>query len=236
MKDRTLADVAERLAAIDRSRLPVEIAEVEAEINRIDVAEEASRKQIDEIDAAMRSDKKRDEDAVADALLAGGDVLEASEPVSVLQTRRETIMAGLKSLRWRRSDLQDRKESARMKLASEVGDAMEPLADAFEEQAKRLAESMAALYSSVAAAVQAGSNSRLTRLEKELSQPLAKLGRTSLLKSFGLSPAPELIEVLACGTEVISAARHRIPSMIPFPDENLNVAAIQAGATAAFRP
>lgn len=190
------------LAALNFGPFNERVAELRAEIDRINAAIQAGEARCSEISRTLIEARGPDATAVADALLQTGDVAVAarSGPTdSELMQERTSLRAGLTELRDRLRDLQEGIEQTRREVSSALQMATKPVADAIMADMRRAALQLLDGYAGIAAlgAGIRGHQGPREMAEAALEGLLTKGGPERLLNWRASHPVPrELVALL----------------------------------------
>lgn len=223
--ERAISAAASRLARVDVEAAGASLAEHKAEAVRLTSALEQARNEQMAVNRQLHERRRGPNPAkAADAMLAGGDVLEAEPSESDLEARKAALLAGTGELaereRRNRAELVD----LRAAVARQLAEAVDPVADALQAEAAELTARLAQVFADAVALEQATASPGAGRLRVALADPLARLAlRGRIVPESKLRPSAEvanLLDVHAAGVELAGRAA---PDQVSFPQMQLQV-------------
>lgn len=153
-----LKNATQTFAGLDLSATSARLAELRADVARIDVAVAAAEEQRQRIGLQRSENRERGRDGrvVADALLADpaaatGLAAMLAPDLAALDEEFEALTAGIKDLKRRRQDLASQVSEVEAEAFTTIGEAARPLTSALEVQAAELIERLVATYADLAA-------------------------------------------------------------------------------------
>lgn len=216
----TITKVSAALRAIDVDAFSNRRAAVDAEIAKVRTARQEGVDQRAEVlrELARRREKKMSGAAAADALLEGGDVMEALESDETLAERRDALTAALDELSVREDRLTavDRR-SIFDDLTKLISPAVAPLAEALRERARAAVNELLAVHADAQALREATHSGAAMALAVDIrgGDPASIVERLAIhfrcTMPEKVAPSPEIVGLLNQHADLIRMAEGRMP-------------------------
>lgn len=150
----TIDNARAAIAALDFSAENERIADIEAEISRMQAAIEKAEARCTELAHAKMGLRAKDATAIADAILADVSPTEAAAiapSAEVIDSERNALRAAITDLRHRIQDARDQITKIQREASSKTRDVVRPLVEALQDQARQAGENIVEIFASVSA-------------------------------------------------------------------------------------
>lgn len=154
MDAKTLSAVARAIDALDFTAENAEIAEIEAERARLESSISEAEARCTEISHALANWQGPDAQAIADALLAGTDAMQAAKAGSTeesLKADRQALRLAIGDLNRRVQEGRERIEASRATAIQRAAEASTPLVEALLADAREAAGTIVNAFAAMAA-------------------------------------------------------------------------------------
>jgi len=205
-------------AAIDLAAAAQRVNAAAAVIEELEETIEHTTAQMRELDELLEERRRRVGDgpdgvAIAEALLAGGNVDSVSEELDGIRSRRDALRAGLVELNRSLGDARSRVRDVRLDILREVGAAADLAADDLEIEIRAATDRLLELHA-VAGALGAVKARRCAHLRNRLDPAIQELSDASLADR-GPTPVPAYVKALLANAEdLIKLCKGGVPSHV----------------------
>lgn len=166
----TITRISRALAGLDISHEATQLDEIALKTRETEAARQRGQAKLTEIGAQLRRmrENNADGDAAARALRQGGDVAVVQRSEAALLAEQQAVRAGIAHLGRDLEQLRSESQKVRDDAALKIGAALDDLIDNLRDEAKGLAQRLAAIEASAIAIRNAVPSARATGLSVDL--------------------------------------------------------------------
>lgn len=208
------------LNRIDPNPTVAALSNISAERAKLDAADRDAVERLTDLAQRIQAARERglNEEAAADALLAGGDVLEAADDLPRLEAERKSLLAAQTAIRQRLDALDLRKAAEKVPLQTELLQAARPYAAALADRAREAIATLATAYADSVAIQTSTGCAEARSLAERIAWLLIDAAHHKLIV------APAQVGVSSNASAILSAAEpaakvlaRAVPSSISWP-------------------
>jgi len=216
-----LKPIARELANYDPADHAAQVRRIDADVAVIDKRVDQARRELSEINAKLRDSREGEYDssAIADAMLAGGDVLEAVASVDKLADQRAALQAGVLGLNNRRLTLQEERREAMAVIEGGVSNIMRKVGPVLERAMPGSSlEALASIYAGAEALRDAAHCGVAGGVAMRIREVLSVAARNGLIARQPIPVPGEVISMLRDAAAALALlGSRRAPEVVAFP-------------------